>query len=448
MGANRKGQFLSAAFALSVPMGILQATSTQTDFVTAFWLISLVYFVLLNKRRSLSPLEKVSIGLATGLGMLTKGTFYPLALPILLWYFFPRLKSVGIPRTLREGISFAVIVLFVNLGFWTRNITSFGGPLGPRDAIDQHTELSFVPGDWISTILRHVAQNYASPWEGVNDEIASSIDAFHNLIGLEVEQFELVWAWNQEDFAGNPVHLTSLVLLILLFPLLRRRINSSFLQEYLLAFVASFLLFAIVVQTGRFSTRLQLPILIFGAPAIGTALSRLKTERLYNILLVGLLSMSIPWVLFNSSRPIIAMRKGPEPWAIPCTFGCTRTGSIFFRSREDLVFANWPELQEPVTAIAEKVANSGCQRVGLRLDSRDMEYLFWWSLEAPNDLLRVESISTYPELEMYLDPSFKPCAVICTTCGYRTEAFGLKLSYNRQLLSLFMGEGFTEEIDP
>jgi hypothetical protein len=219
------------------------------------------------------------------------------------------------------------------------------------------------------------------------------------------------------------------------------------LKEYLWIFLASFLLFAVVVQASPFSIRLQLPLLILGAPAIGTALSRLKIERLYGILLIGLLAMSIPWVLFNSTRPIIAMQRGPEPWAIPCTFGCTRTGSIFFRSRENLIFANWPDLQEPVTTIAERIESSGCQRVGLRIDSHDMEYLYWWSLGAPNDDMRVESILTYPELERYLDPSFQPCAVICTTCGHRTEAFGLELSYNRQLLSLFMGDGFTREID-
>jgi hypothetical protein len=141
------------------------------------------------------------------------------------------------------------------------------------------------------------------------------------------------------------------------------------------------------------------------------------------------------------------MRPGPEPWAIPCKLGCTRTGSVFFRSREDLLFANWAEFQEPITTIAKTIESSGCQRVGLRLDSRDREYLYWWFLGAPNDQIQIKSISTYPDLEKYLDPYFEPCAVICTTCGYRTEAFGLKLRYNRQFLSLFMGENFSKDID-
>ena len=109
---------------------------------------------------------------------------------------------------------------------------------------------------------------------------------------------------------------------------------------------------------------------------------------------------------------------------------------------------NWPEFQEPITIIAEKIKTSQCKMIGLRLDTVDREYLYWWTLDAPNEHTRIEAISTYPELEKYLDPSFKPCAVICTTCGDRTEAFGLKLRYNRQLLSLYMGDGYSGEIDP
>ncbi len=447
LGANRRGQLLSAAFALSIPMALLQATSTQTDLVTAFWLICLIYFVTLSKRRRLSSLEKISIALSTGLGMLTKGSFYPLALPILLWFFLPRLRSRGIRRTLQEGIFLGALILLLNLGFWASNVASFGGPLGPSEAIDNHTELSIAPQVWISNILRHVAVNFATPEEAINSRIASTIDALHDLFGVRVADFELTWAWNHEDFAGNPLHITALILIFISFGIYRSRINSKLLKAYLLVVLGSFLLFSVVIQVNQFVMRLQLPLLMISAPAVGATLAHLKPKPLNGLLLVGLLGFSLPWVFFNSTRPIVAMRPGPEPWAIPCKLGCTRTGSVFFRSREDLLFANWTEFQEPITTIAKTIESSGCQRVGLRLDSRDREYLYWWFLGAPNDQIQIKSISTYPDLEKYLDPYFEPCAVICTTCGYRTEAFGLKLRYNRQLLSLFMGENFSKDID-
>ena len=80
LGANRKGQMAAAAFALSLPMGLLQATSTQNDYVVAFWLICLLSLTALSTVRPLTKLELLSTSLVLGLGLLTKGTFYPLSL--------------------------------------------------------------------------------------------------------------------------------------------------------------------------------------------------------------------------------------------------------------------------------------------------------------------------------------------------------------------------------
>jgi hypothetical protein len=46
LGAGRPAQLLSAAYALSIPMGVLQASSTQNDYVAAYWAIALAYLAL------------------------------------------------------------------------------------------------------------------------------------------------------------------------------------------------------------------------------------------------------------------------------------------------------------------------------------------------------------------------------------------------------------------
>jgi hypothetical protein len=448
IGGKLRGQFLTTAFTISIPMAILQATSTQTDLVTGYWLICSVYLVLLSKVRSLSGFEEIALGLSVGLGFLTKGTFYPLVLPIMAWYFFPILKGKEIKVVTRRGITMGVLVLLLNGGFWLRNISTFDGPLGPKEAISQHTELSLDPGGWISTVLRHIARNFASPSAGANEMIASAVDSIQSILGITREKFTLIWAWNQEDYAGSPIHLIVLIGVIVGALILSRRMKAQLLKEYTWVYIGSALLFGIVVQASLFSNRLQLPVFIMGAPLAGVILSQLKSKRLNNLLIIGFLILSIPWVLFNSTRPVIAMRPGQEPWGMPCVFGCTRTGSVFFRSREDLIFANWPEFQVPIMTIADRIESDGCKQVGLALDSRDREYLFWWSLDALDNGIDLQSITTVPDLEKYLDPTYAPCAVICTICRFRTEAFGLDLGYNRQLLSLFLGDGFKPVMDP
>ena len=46
LGGNTKSQIFSALFCATIPMGILQSTSTQTDYVVSFWIVILVYFLL------------------------------------------------------------------------------------------------------------------------------------------------------------------------------------------------------------------------------------------------------------------------------------------------------------------------------------------------------------------------------------------------------------------
>jgi hypothetical protein len=45
LGANQTGQLIAAVFVATIPMGILQASSTQNDYVLSFWLICFVYFI-------------------------------------------------------------------------------------------------------------------------------------------------------------------------------------------------------------------------------------------------------------------------------------------------------------------------------------------------------------------------------------------------------------------
>ena len=46
LGAKQGGQLLASAFCASLPMGILQASSTQNDYTVALWIVCLAYFTL------------------------------------------------------------------------------------------------------------------------------------------------------------------------------------------------------------------------------------------------------------------------------------------------------------------------------------------------------------------------------------------------------------------
>jgi hypothetical protein len=449
LGASLRGQLLAASFAISVPMGILQATSTQNDYVTSFWLVTLAYFVVLSMKRSLSRLEIVSLALAMGLGMLTKSTFYLYATPFLAWYFLSLLRRSGTRKLLAKGALIAGIALLLNLGYWTRNTITFGGPLGSGEWVQDHTGVRLKPGSFISALLIGIAQNAPTPILEINDVLMESLEAIHQVIGEELGDFQLVWAWNHEDRAGSPLHLllipTSLALIVL------SRLPRAFrtVRAHSLATMATYLLIPLILveSTDPFSIRFQLPFFILGASIFAVAFSTPKLLRVSGFVAISLILLSLPWVFLNNTRPIIAMRTGPEPLAVPCTdtLGCTRISSIFLAPDEDMLMANMLPLNEPTSAAVEVIKDIDCEQVGLRIDSHDPEYPFWWMLDAPNNQIRIETIYTFPELERFADPSFKPCAIICTICSGRKNVHGLEWIAAFGHITVYGGSGYTRE---
>ncbi len=86
LGAGRTGTLLALGFIASVPMGVMQASTTQNDYVVSLWLACIGALVLVSSRRSLTRTELSCLGMALGLALLTKPTAYPLVVPFILWF--------------------------------------------------------------------------------------------------------------------------------------------------------------------------------------------------------------------------------------------------------------------------------------------------------------------------------------------------------------------------
>jgi 4-amino-4-deoxy-L-arabinose transferase-like glycosyltransferase len=72
---NRRQQFLSAVITATLPMAILQASSTQNDLVVSSFLMSFALFML-RLRDKLSAESLLLAAISLGLALLTKGTAY------------------------------------------------------------------------------------------------------------------------------------------------------------------------------------------------------------------------------------------------------------------------------------------------------------------------------------------------------------------------------------
>jgi len=470
LGARRGGRILAIAFAASVPMGVMQATSTQNDYVAAMWLVALAYFVVLGKKKPLAMFESVLIGMTVGLGMLTKGTFYAYAGPLLIWSFLPRLFKESRLQGVAQGVIVAVIAIILNSGFWARNVTTYGGlfgapgtlrgPLAIDEVIsnepgstdetpqvngpeaqpsieDQGKEdsgngdatsgsainwLVHVVGTRVRWFLRRLAMNMAQNTVMPTSFLTSKSWA---LLGRAPALFDQGFLqslregmWNHEDTAGNLFHLIAALGAFLALGFLAGKRSEWRLPAIygLVAFTGYSLLTLISYSVKLFGIRYQLPFFIMSAPALASLFRSRRVEIWSLILAAGFLLSAWPYVMLNNTRPLIGWR--PK----------TRLGSVLTASQEDILFAMASGIKDEYVEVASQVRTSGCRRVGLDIDYNALEYYWWWLMEAPQSGIRIETLRPVPETQRYADPIFEPCAIICTNCGAveRMEGFSLQ----------------------
>jgi hypothetical protein len=451
LGAGRKSHLLAATFAISVPMGILQATSTQNDLVTTFWLVSLAFLVVLSKQRTPQSFELLILGIVLGLGMLTKATFYIYAMPFVIWFVLSLRNQIGFKQWLAQMAGIFLIAVLVNLGYWSRNWETYGNVFGPatyfqralatdfesgleESANDLNAGLSEEPdaaiqgtlhqvGDYITTGVTRLPQmmtkNAVTPSASLNSIILEVATRLPLLFGEDFQEVQSLQAWNHEDTAGNPLHLFFVFLTLIALILFGLRRSLKFTIHYALACLAGYFLMAILLSNGSSldGVRFQLPFFVLWAPVVGSVISAFGRPILSGLFAILFIIFALPWILFNNTRPVI----GLPPWP-------TRTGSVFVVNERALMYNSIPKYREPYGELTKLLRQSECREVGLRLDSHDLEYVVWWELEAPQSGFELKAVDSVDRLRRYLDETFQPCVILCTTCGGRLELDGLSRS--------------------
>jgi hypothetical protein len=424
LGAGTREQYLAGFFVVSIPVGILQSTSTQNDYVVTFWLVCTALFVILSKENQLKRGNKVYLMLSAALGILTKHIYVFYALPLLLWYFLPGLSRRRFGSTLKDGFAFASITILFNAGWWLRNLVTYGSLIGSVDAFGKWVHVSLDPRVWTSSVLRHTLLNFVSTIPKFNNAITGFVELCHEILRIELHDYVLIPGWNHEDLAGNPLHTLLVLFTLILIGLLYRKTASKITLKFAAVLLLGFFLVSTLFTVSPYYIRFQLPFLVLWGSIFALVATHLKLGKWTRYTALLLLVSSIPWLLFNSTRSVLAVK--------PYT---RMGGSIFHETTEAILFANWHHLIDPYKEAAEIIVDQECKQVGLRIDSHDIEYPFWRLIEAPESGIRIDAVDQYPYLERYFDPSYQPCVLICSLCGDREEILGLHRYRD-------LGEGF------
>ena len=403
----KAGVFIQAFAALitaTIPMGILQSTSTQNDYVAAFWLVCFVYFgmgLLQEARWRYSLACAFSLGLA----WLVKGIGYIYAAPFLMWICLGGLKNYG-RKFLFHLAAIVVIAVLLNSSYYVRNFSLLGNVVPPSESehiLGHSLDFKVMIANLVLNMGLHAATVWDKPnrWvEGVVDQVLNwaQIKEGDKRLYLEGMPFKILDPTFRyhEDYAGNFIH-SLLILICLSAGFLMRHRMSHDCKYYAITMLGAIIIFVIMIKWSPFHSRYHLPVFVLFAPLVAVVIGFcLRSEGVIILLAAVLTLASIPWLVGNKSRPLQGNRN------------------ILTVGRMDQYFFNSPPEAMDVYALGT-AAQFNCRQIGLVFGSDNWEYPFnvisqWQKLhDIRFERIMVDNVSA--KLEYPLG-AFDPCMII------------------------------------
>jgi len=355
------------------------------------------------------------MSLSLGLAVLTKGTAYVFAAPFVFWFFLQDVK-----RSWRHAagkyLLLGIIVLSVNLGHYQRNYQLFHSPL--HSGTTRFFNSRLTPAVAVSNISRNLAIHLLTPSETVNGFLLRSLRSLHSAIGIDIDDpgttmipgmtVEALWLGFfgiHGDYSGNPLHLVLFMFTVAALAC-KKSLRSTL--PYVLAVLAGFFLFCMMLRWQPWASRLHLPLFLLFSPIAGLVVAGMGKGWIERGVMLFLPILALPWVLFNLSRPLVSVKTLPRNYP-----------SIFTISRQSLYFANNPDSEHEFLAASALITSGRFKNIGLKSGDISCEYPLW-VLTRKNGMNgpRIEHVDVTNVSQTIPKPPFKPdCIVIITNSG-------------------------------
>ena len=360
-----QAQLFSAVVAATIPMAILESSSTQNDLVVTSFCLGFAYF-LLRFIRTLSPHDAIFCALSLGLALLTKATGYIYCCAIGLTIGVASVLSTAQPKRLALLNKLAVIViaaLVLNVGHVSRTYLVYGLNSTSQTAL-VNDEIS--PTITFSNMLRNGALHIGTPFDLINSysframqiSLGDQLNDPKSTLGtttISIPSFSL-----HEDYAGNLLHIILIVLAFLVLPLVRIS-NKRAVYCYAGSLLIGAVLYCALLKWHPWATRLHTPIFMLSAPFIAAVLAGLHSfqKRLFVCVAIVLFAYSIPFLILNKTRSFVAL---------------VNNSILSANEPYKSYFINRPELYADYSAAAKIIMDEGAEEVGLCLGYDDYEY--------------------------------------------------------------------------
>lgn len=414
-GLNSLGQLTSSVFAITIPMGILQSTTTQNDYVGTFWAISTILFLLNNYNSNSSQINLIFSGLALGLSLLTKPTSFIFVAPFALFFIYKKL----IARSYKGVIILISLVFLINIPHYYRNFQMFNSPLGPEPEVVGIG--TYSPKYIFSNILKNMSVHFGTLNSKINAFANYTMENLHNIIGVDINdyqttyvdaKFKIIDLSRSENYAGNPYHFF-IIISATVFMILYRKFPKK-VWAYLIISWSGFLILTALLRWQPWMSRLHLPFFVSISPLVGVLLSKYDRVASY-ILIFYLIYISFPYI-FSSTKPLL----GPN--------------SVFLRDKDHIIFSDMPKELPVNRELVSYMTNNNLRNIGFCASSNSWEYHFWYMIrEKYKDDFKFEHVFI-KNASAKIRSDFKPQVLInCTNLDSSLKIKASKMFGNNNL---------------
>lgn len=406
-GVHSSGQWFVATFAITLPVGIIQSTSSMTDYLVALWLIVIAIESIYLAMKESTWEGIVILSLAAGLAVNTKPIAFAYLLPFAIYTAIHLLRLIRFPQFILAGAVSILLILMINAGYLSRNIAIYNNPLGPRTGISVHSNEIVDLRMVVSNTFRNASLQAWSPIRIANSATYAALAKLHTILDLDLSDprtsvhstFSVRTPSTDEKKAGNYFH--ALLILGSMTLLLVKKKRNKIILFYSITVIWTFILLSTIFKFSIFGSRYQLPFFILFAPIVGSVLDEIVSSKWKAIIGLFLLISSWPWLVGIDQRPIWPKQDGNI--------------SLLESKRRDLYFPVVPFYRERYQEMARQIVEKQCLSVAIMLKGSAAEYPLWVYLGSPNGDLKIEWLIAGTPSEAYIDPDFQPCAVICDT---------------------------------
>jgi hypothetical protein len=401
LGGDEPQCWIAAVFLMTLPIGILESTSTQNDYVVTALLacgVTLGLEAMAEPRPALGRI--VAAAAAVGLSGMAKPIGFLFGAGFAVWFAIGLSRRVALLAWLGRAAGVTLVLALAIAPFASRYLATreptardtprsfetamVNGSFGVRQTVDnlfRHVVANLVTGvSRIDAVTSRAAQSVAT---------ALSLDTYRRYTTLggyttapgepaaepttapgepAAEPLKGLYIFH-EDHAPNLFHTILILVAVGAISARWRQPAPAVRRIYWIAWLSGIVVFTAVLRWGLYSTRYHLPAFALAAPIVATAWPQRWSRSRGAVVLPLLLALSsLPVLMFNQSRELVPLLRNRPLWL---------RASYLTQSAMERLFVNQSQLLGPYQRAIEGIAGSNASQVGLILGGDSWEYPVW-----------------------------------------------------------------------